>query len=446
MAIISRPNATLIPKDITVHLGAPDEPAENITIPFPDYIKNVASSEIYPTWPQSAIRANIYAIITFALNRIFTKWYRNQGYDFDITNQEQYGDQTYIPDRSIYKNLSRDIDEIFTSYVIKRGVFEPAYTPYCDGIEIQCDGLSQWGSVDLAKIGYSPYDILKKYYGNNLDIVTNIPVDANFESYPLYPLKIGNFGQYVSVIQYELNRISKNYPSIPEITDESGIFGITTDAAVKQFQKIFNLDVDGIVGPSTWYQIKYVYESVKGLGENIISRFDVDWEEGDADVFVKLIQYYVRVLGCYYPDIPIIEITGVYGPETTEAVKAIQSKYNLPQTGKVDIQTWAEMDQEYKLILDKIPEGCLKNKTIYPGYLISKGMGDNNVLLLQKYLQKISEYYPQIPKVNLTGVYDDQMEAAVRAVQEFFNVGEVTGLIGSPSWNLISEIYESLPQ
>ena len=218
-----------IPEQITVHLGDPDEPAENVTVSFPSYIKNVASSEIYPTWPESAIRANIYAQISFALNRIYTEWYRSRGYDFDITNSINY-DQTYIPERDIYENISVIVDEIFNSYVAHPGNVEPLLTAYCDGRTSICSGLQQWDTVKLALDGYNPLEILKYYYGDDIAIVENVPVGTNFESYPLYPLKIGSFGRDVSIIQHELNRISRNYPSIPQITSDSdGIFGAQTD-------------------------------------------------------------------------------------------------------------------------------------------------------------------------------------------------------------------------
>lgn len=454
MAIISRPTEPFIPEYITVHLGKPTEKAQDVTVTFPEYIKNVASSEIYPTWPESAIRANILAQITFALNRIYTEWYRSDGYNFDITNTKE-SDQTFIPGRDIFENIDRIVDELFNSFVVKRGNIEPMFTPYCDGFETKCDGLSQWGTVDLANKGYNPYQILQYYYGDDIDILRDVPVNANYESYPLYPLRLGSFGRDVSILQYELNRIANNYPSIPKITaDENGIFGAQTDAAVRQFQKIFNLTVDGIVGNATWYKIKRVFNGVKGLGDltsegirvgELQSPFDVNWEEGDSGIWVKLIQYYVRVLGCYYPEIPVIEITGFFGPETRDAVIEIQKKFNIIVDGVVGIQTWSVLDRVYKSIVNQIPQGCLPNQTIYPGYMLSRGMGDKNVTLIQQYLQKISEYYPTIPKVTVTGIFDAETEAAVRAIQQQF-LNENTGLIGPITWGQISTIYEKLPE
>ena len=454
MAIISRPYEPFIPESIIVHLGEPDEPAENIMVSFSDYIKNVASSEIYPTWPESAIRANIYAQITFALNRIYTEWYRSRGYDFDITNSTKF-DQAYTPNRDIFDNISKIVDEIFNSYVVRRGKIEPAFTAYCDGKNTMCEGLLQWGTVPLAERGYGPYEILQYYYGDDIDIVQEAPVKSNFESYPLYPLRIGSFGRDVSIIQNELNRIARNYPSIPKIdVDQSGIFGAQTEAAVKQFQKIFNLTPDGIVGNATWYKIKQIYNAVKGLGElvsegvvteEIVSPFAISLQEGDTGIAVRVLQYYVRVFGCYYADIPIIEITGYFGPETTNAVKEIQKKFNLIVDGVIGIQTWAVLDKQYKMILSSFPVGCFPNKSIYPGYILSKGMGDKNVVLLQTYLKKIAEANPSIPMITETGIFDDETEAAVRAIQQEF-LGENTGVVGPITWNRIAELYEGLGQ
>ncbi len=457
MVIISRPDEPFIPEEITVHLGDPNEPAANVVVTFPAYIKNVASSEIYPTWPESAIRANIYAQITFALNRIYTEYYRNRGYDFDITNSQQI-DQSYIPGRGIFENISQIVDEIFNSYVARHGSIEPLYTAYCDGRITDCDGLLQWGTVTLAESGYSPYEILQYYYGDDIDIIVDVPVNANFESYPLYPLRLGSFGQDVSIIQTELNRIGQNYPLIPKIEDVDGIFGVQTEAAVIAFQKIFNLVPDGIIGNATWYKIKYIYNAVKGLNElfsegispeDIESPFPESWQEGDTGTVVKLIQYYVRALGCYYPDIPIIEITGYFGPETTEAVIELQKKYDIIVDGVVGIQTWARLDRDYKNKLHQIPKECFGIENLYPGYILSKGMGDKNIRLMQTYLEKISQFYPVIPKVDITGIFDDKTEAAVIAIQKnFLELTEdyALGSIGPSTWNKIAELYESLPE
>ena len=244
------PSLPKIPEYITVHLGDPDASAPNVTLPFEEYIANVASSEIYPTWNENAIRANIYAQISFALNRIYTEFYRSRGYDFDITNSTAY-DQSFVRGRTIFDNISNITAEIFNSYVRRRGSYEPLFTAYCDGIEITCAGLSQWGSLSLAEQGYTPYDILRYYYGNDIDIITDAEVGGANGSAPAVPLSIGSQGDKVRLLQIRLNRISDNYPAIPKIAALDGIFSSDTDAAVKSFQQIFGLTADGIVGNAT---------------------------------------------------------------------------------------------------------------------------------------------------------------------------------------------------
>lgn len=451
MAIISRPDVPFIPENITVHLGAPDQPAENVTVSFPNYIKNVASSELYPTWPEAALRANIYAQISFALNRIYTEWYRSRGYDFDITNSTRF-DQSYVEGRDIFDNISKIVDEIFDSYIVRRGSREPLFAAYCDGIEVVCEGLSQWGTVDLAQQGMIPYEILQHYYGEDIDLVRDVPVSANFESYPLYPLRLGSFGREVAILQQELNRIAENYPSIPKIENVDGIFSADTEAAVKAFQKIFRLTQDGVVGTATWYRIKYIYNSVKGLGEllsegigpeELKNPFESYWQEGDTGIWVKLIQYYVRALSCYYGITPVIEITGVFGPETTEAVKKLEAIYGIEQDGIVDVQTWGRLYQDYRRNYQKIPEDCFHISPIYPGYLLYKGMGDNNVRLIQSYLKQIAEVDPDIPDLEVTGIFDEATEAAVKAFDKEY-LGEGSGIVGPITWNNIVSIYQGI--
>ena len=235
-----------IPETITVHLGRPDSNARNVTVPFPDYIKNVASSEIYSTWPENAIRANMYAQISFALNRVYTEWYRSQGYDFDITNSTAF-DQAYVHDRDIFDNISRIADELFTDYLVRPGSVEPLFAQYCNGTTVTCEGLSQWGTVPLAEQGMTPYEILTHFYGDNLNIVRDAPVAPNIGTYPGTALRLGDTGDDVRTVQLRLNRISSNYPLIPKIYPVDGIFSRSTEDAVKVFQQTFGLTPDGIV-------------------------------------------------------------------------------------------------------------------------------------------------------------------------------------------------------
>lgn len=250
-----------IPAYIRVHLGAPDQDAENVTVPFLTYVKNVASSEIYPTWPESAIRANMYAQVSFALNRIFTEHYRTRGKDFDITSLPAY-DQAFVYNRSIFEPMERIGNELFNDYIARNDNVEPLFARYCDGRTSTCEGLSQWGTVDLANKGMTPFQILQHYYGDDIKIVRNAPILNIRASYPGYPLKKEDTGADVARIQNQLNQIRKSYPSIPEIGTVDGRFGQKTEDAVKAFQKIFLLNPDGVVGKDTWYKLQYIYLSL----------------------------------------------------------------------------------------------------------------------------------------------------------------------------------------
>lgn len=342
------------PQKITVHLGAPNTPAENVTVEFPDYIKNVASSEIYPTWNESALRANILAIVSFALNRVYTEFYRSRGYDFDITNNTAY-DQAFVNGRSFFTNISRLVDELFNSYIRRPGFVEPLAAKYCNGTTVTCEGLSQWGSQELAQQGYNSIQILKSYYGD-IEIVSNAPVQNYTSSYPGNPIRRGNIGPYVVVIQTELNRISQNYPAIPKIPKIDGIFGEKTEAAVVAFQEIFNLQPDGIVGQATWYKLVRLYIAVTNLAE-LQSQgqtfYNIAWagpnpiSQGDRGIRVEQLQYMLRVLSSYISDIPPVAVDGIFGPATRAAVVAAQGRFGLSQTGSVNFDTWEAIYNQF---------------------------------------------------------------------------------------------------
>lgn len=342
-----------IPQRITVHLGAPNTSARNVTVSFVDYIKNVASSEIYPTWEESALRANILAIVSFALNRVYTEFYRSRGYDFDITSSTAY-DQAFVYGRSYFTNVSRLADELFNDYIRRPGFIEPLAAKFCNGTTVTCDGLSQWGSQNLAQQGYSSTQILRSYYGN-VEIVVNAPVQNYTSSYPGIAIRRGSIGPNVLVIQTELNRISQNYPAIPKINPVDGIFGAQTEAAVRKFQQVFNLAADGIVGPSTWYALIRLYTAVTNLSElrsqgqkyYYIAWANQPFRQGDRGIRIEQLQYMLRVLSAYIPEIPAIVVDGIFGPATANAVRAAQRRFNLPETGVVDYSTWQEIYDQF---------------------------------------------------------------------------------------------------
>lgn len=353
----------VIPDPITVHLGSPSSSAPNIQIPFTDYVKNAASNEIYPTWPENSLRANIYAIITFALNRVYTEWYKNRGYSFDITNSTAY-DQNYIYGGPVYESISRIVDEIFNEYVRRQGQNAPYFTSFCNGSTVSCQGLSQWGTVTLANNGLTPLQILRSYYPDDVEIAETNIITGMLSSYPGTPLKVGSSGLDVQTIQTYLNRIRQNYPAIPAITDAAGIFGDSTKAAVTKFQSIFNLTPDGIVGKSTWYKISNLYTAVARLGEldsegNTLGIGTVppstQLRIGSTGQDVITLQYLLNVISEYYPGIPGPSPDGVFGSNTQQAVIAFQRAMGLNGDGIVGPLTWQSLYDVYLGINQNVP-------------------------------------------------------------------------------------------
>ena len=352
-----------IPNPITVHLGTPDGAASNVQVSFPDYVKNVASSEIYPTWPENALRANIYAIITFALNRVYTEWYRAKGYPFDITNSTAY-DQAFIYGRPIYDSISRIADEIFNEYVRRQGQQAPYFTSFCNGTTTTCRGMSQWGTVTLAGQGYTPLRILRYYYPDDVEIVETNIITNMISSYPGTPLKVGSTGLDVQTIQTYLKRIRQNYPAIPVITDAAGTFGDSTRAAVTKFQSIFGLAADGIVGKSTWYKLSSLYTAVTRLAELNSEGINLGigtvppaavLRQGSRGQDVITLQYLLDVISEYYPDIPAVTQDGIFGAGTKHAVTAFQSRMGLTPDGIVGPATWNALYRTYQGIGQNVP-------------------------------------------------------------------------------------------
>lgn len=442
----------IIPETITVHLGRPEENAPNVTVPFMDYIMNVASSEIYPTWPENAIRANVYAQISYALNRIYTEFYRSRGYDFDITNSTAF-DQSFVNGREIFSNIQDIVGDIFNDYLRRQGNVEPLFAQYCDGIEVTCDGLSQWGSVTLAERGLTPYQIITNYYGNDVDIVQNAPVGSVQASAPSSPLRLGSFGPDVRTVQIRLNRISDNYPSIPKITYTDGIFTYDTEAAVKAFQEIFDLTPDGIVGNATWYAIQRIYAAVKRLNSlnaegiqfsEVSQQFATSLSLGDSSPQVAILQYYIDYISAYYDTIPSIEIDGVFGESTRNAVLAVQATFGLPEDGIVGEQTWNAISNAYNGIIRRIPVQFAEGNIVpYQGIVLRQGAESDTVRILQEYLDFISQYISEIPSVSPTGYFGPRTQQSVEAFQRLYGL-PVTGYVEAVTWARIADLYSDL--
>lgn len=434
-----------IPTYITVHLGRPQNAAENVTVPFLYYLKNVACSEIYPTWPYEALKANIWAQASLALNRIYTEWYPSQGYDFDITNSTAF-DQAFVKDRNIFDSVAVVVNEVFNQYIQKANYQEPYYAEYCDGKIASCPGMKQWGTLSLANQGYTAIEILRYYYGDSILIRESNNIQDIQASYPGV-LRIGSSGQEVREMQEFLNAIAINYPAIPVIFPVDGIFNESTEAAVRVFQRQFNLTVDGIVGKATWYKISYIYAAVRKLAElTSIGRIEdlysgqypgTPLQEGDRGVEVQLLQYYLSAIAVFYPQIPNVSIDGRFGPELFKAVLNFQRSFGLIEDGIVGRETWNRIYALYETLSDKIvPDESIPE---YPGMTLQQGSSGENVRRIQTALNNISAQYPSIPLLVEDGIFGTATTTAVRAFQRQFGL-TVDGIVGVLTWNKIFEV------
>ncbi len=438
----------VVPNNIVVHLGSPSSNSRNITVPFTSYISNVAASELYPTWPQNALIANIYAIISFTMNRIYNEWYRSKGYNFDITSSPAY-DQTYTENRSTYENINNIVQEIFNNYVVKGKGIEPYFTSYCDGRKLICNGLSQWGSVTLANQGKTPLEILKNYYGNDISIKYDAEVGDGTIGYPGYDIELGSFGNPVLAIERDLKRIRNNYPAIPEIPSSPGIYTNDLANAVKKFQEIFNLPVTGVVNKATWYKIKYIYNSVKKLGdlysegiteEEATFLYNDKLTLGNSGIDVEYIHYFLDALAFLDPDIPRLKTNSIYSENTVTMVKAFQKKYGLPVTGDFTYSDWKVLKEEYEKILSFVPD---KYKyyvnELYPNNFLMKGMSGDDIKRYQRLLLKICRFDKSIPGVRVNGIFDDLTDRSVRKLQNDYGF-EINGIVGPLLWRKTVEL------
>ena len=442
-----------VPTQIVVHIGSPEEAGKTIIVPFPEYIKNVASNEIYPSWPEDAIKANVLAQISFALNRIYNEWYPSQGYNFDITSSPAY-DQTFKEDSQFFETISQIVDDIFNNYIVKGEQIQPLFAAYCDGINTKCEGLSQWGSVELARKGLSPTEILKEYYGDNIKIIYNTPVTPNIPSYPGFPFRLGSVGNFVRELKVQLNRISNNYPEIPKIEEENIFFTKDMEESVRVFQEVFDLPVTGEVDKATWYEVKYVYNAEKKVadlkGEGILITevefpYGETLEEGDSGPYIRPLNYLLNFLSHFDTNIPMLNLTGEkFTEDTKEMVIAFQTIYDIESTGIVDKNTWNALVSAYNQTKEIIPEEYLYYEDkLYPGIFLSKGMTGDDILNLQNFLYTICEKTHQIPGVRVTGTFDELTEESIKSIQKRYNLPE-NGVVGPATWQKIIEWTESL--
>ena len=438
----------IVPNNITIHLGKPDEAARDITVPFTSYISNVAANELYPTWPRNALIANIYTIISFAMNRIYNEWYRSKGYNFDITSSPAF-DQAYVENRSTYENIDNIVEEIFNNYVVKEGQVQPFFTQYCDGRVKTCNGLSQWGTVTLANQGKTPLQILQNYYGNDIRIKYDAPVGNAIGEYPGYAIGLGAAGNPVLAIQRDLRRIRQNYPAIPDITSSVGIYDKETEDAVKKFQSVFGLPVTGIVDKATWYKIKYIYTSVKKLSDIYSEGLSLDeatflytdeLNYGDTGIEVEYVHYFLDALAFLDEDIPRLKTNSIYGNNTITMVKAFQQKYGLPVTGKFRYSDWLVLQDAYDNILKSFPKEYQEYvDDLYPDYFLVRGMSGKDVKRLQRFLLAICIYDKSIPGVRINGEFDDLTERSVKKIQKDYNF-DINGIVGPLLWKKLVEL------
>ena len=438
----------IIPKNITVHLGKPAASARNVTVSFRDYIANVASSEVYPTWPEQALRANIHCQISLALNRIYTEWYPSKGYTFNITNSTSY-DQYYVHGRTVFDVMVRITDDIFNTYLRKRGTVNPYYSEYCDGKSVTCPGLKQWGTVTLANQGRTALQILRYYYGSDIEIVRTSNIQSIPQSYPGSPLRQGDSGTAVFTLQRQLNRITKDYPFLGKLTVD-GVFGSRMAATVKAFQKQFNLTADGVVGRQTWYKISYIYVSVKDLAE-LTSEGEVSsgtlsdgtWggtvlRTGSTGSAVEQLQFWLNTLAQYESSIPSLTVDGVYGTGTANAVRAFQRKYGLTVDGVVGRATWTEVYDQFRSI-----QSDNGTPNAYPGTALREGASGQNVRLVQFWLKIARTVYPSLSNVTVDGKFGSATTAAVRRFQTYFGLTS-DGVVGRTTWNKLYEVYNDI--
>ena len=399
-------------------------------------------------WPEAALRANIHCQISLALNRIYTEWYPSKGYSFNITNSTSY-DQYYVHGRTVFDVMVRLTDDIFNTYIRKTGTVNPYYSEYCDGKSVTCPGLKQWGTVTLANRGRTPLQILKYYYGNDIEIVRTNNIQSIPQSYPGSPLKQGDSGTAVFTLQRQLNRITKDYPFFGKLTVD-GKFGASMTSTVKAFQKQFNLTADGVVGRQTWYKISYIDVSVKDLAEltsegemSSGTLSDGTWggttlRSGSTGSSVEQVQFWLNTLSQYESSIPSITVDGIYGTSTANAVRAFQRLNGLTVDGVVGQTTWNAIYNEFRSI-----QSDNGTPNAYPGTALRQGASGQNVRLVQFWLKIARTVYSSLNNVTVDGVFGAATAAAVKKFQSYFGLTS-DGVVGRTTWNKLYEVYNDI--
>ena len=395
------------------------------------------------SWPEEALRANIIAQVSLALNRIWTEWYPSRGYSFNITGSPGY-DQAYVNGRTVFAVMERLTAELFNTFVQRSGDAEPYFTEYCDGKTVTCPGMKQWGTVDRAREGLNALQILRYYYGNRVQLVTTNNIAAIPSSYPGSPLRRRNTGTNVRILQKQLSRIAKDYPSFgkPAVT---GTFDEATENSVKKFQKQFGLTADGIVGKATWYKISYVYVSVKDLAELTSEGETAEgiqsaggWpgtvlRRGSTGSSVEQVQFWLSDLAQFDSSLVRVSVDGSYGAATERAVRAFQQKQNLTADGVVGQTTWNSL---YAAWVDAQSD---LGGTAWPGTALRRGDTGMEVRLVQFWLRLAADNYSALRTVTVDGSYGAATVSAVTAFQSLFGL-TADGVVGRSTWNKLKEV------
>ena len=395
------------------------------------------------SWPEEALRANIIAQVSLALNRIWTEWYPSRGYSFNITGSPGY-DQAYVNGRTVFAVMERLTAELFNTYVQRTGDVEPYFTEYCDGKTVTCPGMKQWGTVDRAREGMNALQILRYYYGNRVQLVTTDSIAAIPSSYPGSPLRRGSTGTNVRILQKQLSRIAKDYPSFGKPT-VNGTFDEATENSVKKFQKQFSLTADGIVGRATWNKISYIYVSVKDLAELTSEGETAEgtqsaggWpgtvlRRGATGSRVEQVQFWLSDLAQFDSSLVSVTVDGSYGAATERAVRAFQQKQGLTADGAVGQATWNAL---YSAWVDAQSD---LGGTAWPGTALRRGATGMEVRLVQFWLRLAADNYSALRTVTVDGSYGAATVSAVEAFQSLFGL-TADGVVGRSTWNKLKEV------